>query len=109
VAERVLDTAMSQGELAVVVAQELLHSDPERSARAKRQLPLCELFEAILIQAREEGGIREDLPIDIVASRISSVVVGTMAQVLSAGADTTRRELAICFDIVFNGITDRSR
>jgi AcrR family transcriptional regulator len=109
VAEWALEAALQEGELAVVVAQELLHSDPERSARARGQVPLCEIFEAILIQAREEGGIRDDLPVDVVASRISAVVVGSMAQVLSASAETIRRELAVCFDIVFNGITDRSR
>jgi hypothetical protein len=104
----VLDLAIRQGEIAAVVAQELLHTDPKRAMRAEQQVPLRDIFAAILLQAREEGTIRNDLPLDVVASRISAVLKGVIAQVLNSDAQQLRRELSVCFDIIFNGIIERS-
>lgn len=108
-AQWILEISMSQGEIAAVVARELQHTDPERSLRAERQIPLRDIFEAILLQAREEGTIREDLPLDIVSSRMSAVLKGVIADVLIRDCQLLRRELSICFDMLFNGIIDRSR
>jgi AcrR family transcriptional regulator len=107
-AEWVLDAALEDGELAVVVARELLHPDPGRALRAAQQVPLREIFEAILVQAREEGAVRNDLPVDVVASRIAAVLRSIIAQVLGSDLEQLRRELTVCFDMVFNGIRDRS-
>jgi AcrR family transcriptional regulator len=107
-AEWVLDAALEDGELAVVVARELLHPDPGRALRAAQQVPLREIFEAILVQAREEGAVRNDLPVDVVASRIAAVLRSIIAQVLGSDVEQLRRELTVCFDMVFNGIRDRS-
>jgi AcrR family transcriptional regulator len=102
-----LETAIEQGELAVVVARELMHPDPDRALRAREHLPLTEIFEAILLQAREEQAARRDLPVAIVADRISGVLIAVLSRVTSLTEDELRQELAVCFDIVFNGITER--
>jgi AcrR family transcriptional regulator len=102
-----LDTAIEQGELAVVVARELMHPDQDRALRAREQLPLTQIFEAILIQAREEHSARRDLPVAVVADRISGVLIAVLSRVTSLNEEELRRELAVCFDIVFNGITER--
>ena len=107
VSQWLLDTAIEQGELAVVVARELMHPDQDRALRARETLPLTQIFEAILMQAREEHATRPDLPIGIVADRISSVLIAVLSRVTSLNEDELRRELAVCFDIVFNGITER--
>jgi AcrR family transcriptional regulator len=106
-AEWVLEQAIEDGELAVVVARELLHTDAERVKRASEQIPLEEIFEAILLQAREEGHLRGDLPVHIVAGRLSGVLRNIIAQIMQYDAEQLRRELSVCFDIVFNGIVDR--
>lgn len=108
-ADRILDAALEQGEIAAVVARELLHPDPERARRAAQQAPLREILEAILLQAREEGTVRDDLPMDMVATRVTTVLRGVLAQICSCDADQLRRELNVCFDIIFHGIIDRSR
>lgn len=102
-----LDTAIERGELAVVVARELMHPDPDRAQRAREQLPLTHIFEAILIQAREEHTARRDLPVTIVAERISGVLIAVLSRVTSVKHEELRQELAVCFDIVLNGITER--
>ncbi|MGH2448602.1 MAG: TetR/AcrR family transcriptional regulator [Chloroflexota bacterium] len=106
-AEWVLDSAAQDSELAVVLAQELLHTDPGRSGRAAEQFPLREIFEAILVQAQEEGSVRQDLPLDVAASRISSILRTVLSQVRSYPIDQLKRELTVCMDIVYNGIRDR--
>jgi AcrR family transcriptional regulator len=108
VANRVLDAAIEDGERAVVVARELLHPDGERAARASESVPLGQLFEAILIQAKEEGSVREDLPLDIVATRMSAIVTSVVAQLMTRDAGDLRRDLSICLDILCNGISERS-
>jgi hypothetical protein len=100
-----LDAAIDDGELAVVVAQELRHPDTGRAARAAEKFPLCTIFEALLQQAREEGSVRDNLPLDTVAARLSDMVIGIMAAVAAVAAEKLRAELEVCFDIVFNGIT----
>jgi AcrR family transcriptional regulator len=102
-----LETAIEQGELAVVVARELMHPDPDRALRAREYLPLTQIFEAILLQAREEHSARRDLPVSIVADRISGVLIAVLSRVTSLTQDELHQELAVCFDIVFNGITER--
>ena len=102
-----LEAAIEQGELAVVVAQELMHPDPDRAARARELLPLGLIIEAIVLQAREEGAVRRDLPVSIVAERTGGVLIAVLARVTSSTKDELRRELAVCFDIVFNGIRER--
>jgi AcrR family transcriptional regulator len=104
----VLDSAIDQPHVAEVVARELLHSDTERVRRAREHVPLEKLFEAILEQAREEGEIRDDLPLDVVSSRISSIITSVVAQVATCEPSVLRRNLHICFDMLFNGITKRS-
>jgi AcrR family transcriptional regulator len=108
-AEWVLDAALEDGELAPVVARELLHPDAGRALHAAQHVPLREIFEAILVQAREEGAVRNDLPVDVVASRIAAVLRSIIAQVLGSDVEQLRRELTVCFDMVFNGIRDRSK
>jgi AcrR family transcriptional regulator len=103
-----LDTAIAQGELAVVAARELMHPDQDRALRARDQLPLTQMFEAILIQAREEHTARHDLPVTIVADRISGVLIAVLSRVTTLEDDELRRELAVCFDMMLNGITERS-
>ena len=102
-----LDTAIAQGELAVVAARELMHPDQDRALRARDQLPLAQMFEAILIQAREEHTARGDLPVSVVAERISGVLIAVLSRVTTLHEEELRRELAVCFDIMFNGITER--
>jgi AcrR family transcriptional regulator len=104
----VLDTAVHDGELAVAAARELQHSDPVRAAHAAERLPLHHIFEAILTQAREEGSIRADLPLEIVAARLGATLRGLVTQVVTAESERLKHELAVFFDIVFNGIRDRS-
>jgi NADH dehydrogenase len=105
----VLEDSLIQGELAVVVARELLHSDPDRARRAAQQIPIPMIFEAILVQAREEGTVRDDLPLDVVASRISALIRSIICEFMCRSADDLRREVRVCIDIVMNGIGDRSR
>jgi AcrR family transcriptional regulator len=107
VAEWVLDAAFSEGELAVVAARELLQPDPDRAARGASLLPLAGIFEAILLQGREEGSVRGDLELSIVASQLSGILRLTMMQVLTRDIEQLRRELALCFEMTFNGIRDR--
>ncbi|MGH2441894.1 MAG: TetR/AcrR family transcriptional regulator [Chloroflexota bacterium] len=107
VSERLLDQAIQQGEQIVVVAQELLHPDQERAERAAERVPLKELFEAILIQAREEGSVRGDLPLEIVSNRLSANFATIVGQVMNCDPEGLHRELAICFEIVLNGISER--
>jgi hypothetical protein len=90
------------------VAQELLHADPERASRAAGRVPICALFEAILVQAQEEGTLRADLPAHVVAKKITVVLTSIIAQILYVDAEVARCELAVCFDILFNGISERS-
>lgn len=106
-AEAVLEQSLRDGELAVVVARELLHPDSERARRASDLVPLREIFEAILVQAREEGTVRDDLPLDTVACRFADSVRCIMAQILNHGPEALRRELSLTFDMMFNGIRDR--
>ncbi len=107
VAGWVLDAAFDRGELAVVAARELLQPDPERAARGANLLPLRQIFEAILVQGCEEGSVRGDLELAIVASQLSGILRLTMMQVLTRDIEELRRELRICFEMVFNGIRDR--
>jgi AcrR family transcriptional regulator len=108
-AELALEYALEDAEVAVVVARELQHSDADRSLRAAHEVPMSDIFEAILVQAREEGAVREDLPIQIVAERLSGIMTSILANVLTSGPDHLRKELDVCFDMVFNGIRNRSR
>jgi AcrR family transcriptional regulator len=104
----VLDSAVREPEVAMAVARELLHTDSERAERAAEHVPLGKLFEAILEQAREEGGIREDLPLDVVSTRICNIITSLVTQVTTCEPSALRRNLDICFDMLFNGITQRS-
>jgi AcrR family transcriptional regulator len=104
----VIDLAVEEPEVTVVVARELLHSDAERAARAADHIPLQKLFEAILEQALEEGGIREDLPLDVVSDRFSCIITSIVAQVPGGDISVLRRNLSISFDMLFHGITKRS-
>lgn len=106
-AEWVLDLALSLGEVAVVVARELLHPDMERAARAGQRVPLRQIIEALLSQAQEEGSIRNDLPIDVVASRMCAVLTSLVAHSLSCEPEALRRDLYVSIDVLFNGIKDR--
>ncbi|GAC1396580.1 MAG: TetR family transcriptional regulator FadR [Chloroflexota bacterium] len=106
-ARRILDSAVDQGECAVVAARELLHSDLERASRAAEKVPLCHLFEAILLQAREEGAIQQHLPLEVVARNMGAVLTSIVAQILHSDPDSLRRDLSVCFDMFLNGITDR--
>jgi hypothetical protein len=45
--------------------------------------------------------------LDIVASRICSVVRSMSSQILCSEPDQIRLELAVCFDMVINGIAER--
>lgn len=106
-AERVLDLALRLGEVAVVVARELLHSDAERAARAAQLVPLRQIIEALLSQAREEGSVRQDLPLDVVASRFCALLTSVVAQAMTCSPEALRRELSVSIDMLFNGIKDR--
>lgn len=107
IADWVLDAAFAGGELAVVAARELLQPDPERAARGASLLPLAQIFEAILVQGREEGSVRGDLELVTVADQLSWILRLTMMQVLTRDIEQLRRELALCFEMIFNGIRDR--
>jgi AcrR family transcriptional regulator len=107
-AEWVLKSALEDGDIGVSVAQELLHPEAERAARARQQVPLSGIFHAILLQAREEGSVREDLPLELVASRLCINVTSLVAQATSSTPERLRDDLSICFDIWLNGITRRS-
>jgi AcrR family transcriptional regulator len=102
-----LDSSIEQGECAAIVARELLHPDPERATRAAERVPLNDLFEAIMIQAREEGEVRCDLPLDIVAKRVGAILTSIVAQAMTCDATDARLDLAVCFDVLFNGISER--
>ena len=104
----VLDSAIEEPQVAMAVARELLHTDSERAERAAEHVPLETLFEAILEQAREEGGMREDLPLDVVSTRISNIITSLVTEVTTREPSALRRNLEICFDMLFNGITQRS-
>lgn len=104
----VVNDAIEDREVAKVVAQELLHTDLERAERAAKHVPLEKLFEAILEQAREEGGIREDLPLDVVSSRLSCIITSLVAQATSCEPSVLRRNVCISYDMLFNGLVKRS-
>ncbi len=108
VSQWLLEEAIQQGEIATVAAQELLHTDPERALRAEDQIPLIHLIEALLLQACEERTMRNDLPVKTMAEVLSRVLVTTIARIAITSRDEIRHELDICFEIVFNGITERS-
>jgi AcrR family transcriptional regulator len=104
----VLDMAISQGEPAVVAAHEAFHPDPQRAAWASERVPLTNLFQAILQQAVEEGAVRPDVPLNVAASRLSAILISMIAQSRQMPSDGLRNELDTVFDILFNGITERS-
>jgi AcrR family transcriptional regulator len=104
----ILDASIEQGDLAVAVARELLHGDPERAERASQIVPVKHIVEAILLQAREEDALRADLPLSVVAERFSALVVLLVAQVATCEASKLKDDLSVCLDILFNGITERS-
>lgn len=106
-AHSILDAAVEEGEVAVIMARELLHHNPERAAQAAERVPLARIFEAILEHARQEGAMRQDLPLDQVAARISSILRSIWLQANRQDPNVLRREIDICFDILFHGITDR--
>lgn len=103
----VLDAAFARGELAVAAARELLQTDSERAARGAAFLPLARIFEAILVQACEEGSVRDDLPPAVIASQLSGILRLTIMQVRTHDIEQLRQELAVCFEMIFNGIQDR--
>lgn len=105
--EHILGGSLRDGERAAVVAQELLHPDPERAARAADIVPLGSLIEAMLEQAHEEGAIRADLPLDVVAARLSAVVASIVSGVTTRDPAILRRDLSVCFDVFLNGISER--
>lgn len=105
-AEWVLEAALEEGEVTVVMARELMHHNLDRATRAERCVPLSAIFEAILRQAREEGTIRSDLPLSLMATQLSSVLRLIWLKARYMPADELRREMAISFDIMFNGITE---
>ncbi len=105
--EWLLEAATGQGEVAVVVARELLHPDPERAGRAAEHVPLSAVFEAILQRAHEENTVRNDLPLPMIASRVSAVLLGIVAQATTCEAAHLRYELTVGFDILLNGISER--
>jgi AcrR family transcriptional regulator len=107
-ARSILETSLTQSELSAAVARELLHSDPDRCARAQLLVPVKHITEAILWQAREEDAVRPDLPLDIVAERFTSLLVLIVAQAATSDAATLHKHLNVCLDILFNGITERS-
>ncbi len=107
-AHQLLDAGLVQGECMVVVARELLHPDEERAIRAAERVPLCHLIEGVLLQAREEGSVRDDLPLDIVATRMSAILTSILAQIMTRDPQVLRRDLSVCFDIWLNGISERS-
>lgn len=106
-ARRLLAISIEQGERAAVVARELLHTDSERAARAAECVPLQPLFQGILHHARAEGSIRNDLPLDIAASRVSAIMAGILAKTNQGDAALLWRDLTVCLDILFYGITER--
>lgn len=108
VGRSVVDMALAHGEPAVVAAHETFHPDRDRAAWAAERIPLTALFEAILYQALEEGALRPDLPLPVVASRLSAVLTSMITQSRYVPVDVMRSELEAVFDILFNGITERS-
>lgn len=103
-----LQTALDEPEIAAAVAGELLHSDRDRRARAAAHVPIEEIFEAILEQAQDEGAVREDLPLDVAASRLSVTVIMLVGECSSTPPGVLTRNLTVCFDMLFNGIIKRS-
>jgi hypothetical protein len=71
-------------------------------------VPVERIFEAILAQAQEEGTLREDLPLDVAASRLSLVVIMLVGQAGGTSPEVLHRNLSVSFDMVFNGIIKRS-
>src|SRR5437660_4288083 len=104
VGARVLELALDDTEQSAIVARELLHPDAERAERAAEYIPLCHLMEAILIQAREEGSVRGDLALEIVAKRLSAAMASIVAETPTRSGDALRRDLKILFDIWLHGI-----
>lgn len=96
-------------ELSTIVARELLHHDPERAQRAARLVPFSAIFEAILIQAQEEGSIRSDLPLDVVARHFTAVLRCVLARGCSGEITELHGELDVWFDVVLNGLIQRSQ
>jgi AcrR family transcriptional regulator len=107
-ARGMLEVSLEQGELAEAVARELLHHDPERAARANSLVPLRGILEAILLQAREEDAVRADLPLDVVAERFTALLLQMVGQVATCPRERLISHLAVCLDMMFNGITERS-
>jgi AcrR family transcriptional regulator len=103
-----LQTALDEPEIAAAVAGELLHSDGDRRARAAAHVPIEEIFEAILEQAQDEGAVREDLPLDVAASRLSVTVIMLVGECSGTPPEVLTRNLTVCFDMLFNGIIKRS-
>ena len=107
IAHSILDASIEEGECSVIVARELLHPDPDRALRAAERVPLYGLMEAILLQAREEGDVRADLPLDIVAKRLCAILTSIVSQIMTSDAGSAHRDLSVCFDVLFNGISER--
>jgi AcrR family transcriptional regulator len=107
VSEWLLEEATEQGEIAAVAARELLHPDPERALRAAEHFPLVSVVEALLLQAREEQTARGDVPIRHMVEIMSHVLIRALARATVATRNQMREELAVCFEIVFNGIRER--
>lgn len=107
VASALVDCSREPGGVAIIVAQELLQPDAERARRASELVPLGRLFEAILEQAREEGDIREDLPVDRVAARLATILASMLVQSSVIEVGSMETELDICFDMFLNGISER--
>lgn len=108
VGDWLLQAAIADPEVAITVAGEVLHSDPARAARASSHVPIRELLEALLDQAREEGGIRESFPTDIAAARFSTVIAGLVGQVACREPAALQRDLDLSFDMLLHGIVKRS-
>jgi hypothetical protein len=90
------------------VARELLHPEQERANWAAQQVPLKAIFEAVLLQAREENSVRSDLPLDVAAKWLTAILLGIIGQLMNCEPATLRRELAASFDVMVYGITERS-
>jgi AcrR family transcriptional regulator len=108
VGERILVLAQDDPEQCAIVARELLSPDAERAERAAEYVPLCHLFEAILLQAREEGSVREELPLEIVAKRLSAAMASIVAESTTRESGALKVDLTVLFDIWLHGITERS-
>jgi AcrR family transcriptional regulator len=107
VARSFLDASLTKGDSAVAVARELLHPDPDRSARAQHLVPVRQIIEAILLQAREEDAVRDDLPLEVVAECFSALLVQIVTQVMTCEVPSLQVRLSVSLDILLNGITER--